>query len=353
MNECSCEVCPYGADLDFQDYVFLGNFYGIVKMTEQMNNSLIGLTPKRKSHLLDILSYCSGAGGVVKLEAVGEALKAAAKDKPQLVKDLKLLIELNLVERMGHGGYMLKPLELANVVVANTNYSRRRLQHSKQKEAVAKACFSKGLLGGSSVVITHGTATEPLFPLIAKAEASDIEKCPLRVITNSLVGIVYLLPMREIELTLIGGRVLHNIGGIQPIDSNLNLDSANRHIPANRSPWKSEISNVFGKELFDTAVISTSRIDPDGSVFCDDRMEEFRNMIIEQSEVTNMKILILADSSKFGKIGGTKMHAQLKLDGNNTFLFVDDKEDNENRHYFKEFSEKMGDRFIRVRVMES
>src|SRR5207245_1592195 len=99
-----------------------------------------------------------------------------------------------------------------------------------------------------------------------------------------------------------------------------------------------DIADWLGTEDFDTAVLSCSSIAPDGSIWCNDGLEDFRSGILQKKD---NDLIVLADSSKLktaGSGGGTRV-AKIEW-STKTWLFVDEIGENatdDKRMVFEEF----------------
>lgn len=298
---------------------------------------------ERKARYFDIIEFLSKIARTGHDATFSELKNALRLKQGTLGGYLKELVKDELIESVRHGVYRLKIRSMNETLFERHAqvYEARRQRNRTFKEAVARACVEyerdgASLLGNKCCLICHGTSTEPLFRLMREVGAS---KRPDKIITNSIPGILELLDF-GIGLTIIGGSVKREMGGIQPIHA-FQGEAADDATTAER----------LGTEDFDTAIVSCSSIHPDGRIWCNDGMEQFRNGVLGTKEVN---LIILADSTKLKTMSsGMKMANRIVWDRQRTWLFVDDHKTPENEAFYDGFAEKLGnDHFVRVKVDE-
>lgn len=310
-----------------------------------------GLTPsdKKKANMFEVLEFLakrSHAGETVSNSDILTHLKGLKGTT--LHGYLRELEDLELVEKVSERGqYRLRVRSPIENLFRKTEYENRRRRHEREKEAVALACieYEGGDLLGSCCLICHGTSTEPLFRLLRTVDPS---RRPERIITNSLPGILELLDA-NIGLTIVGGAVNLNMGGIKPLHPAGKAGERATDQGARRHPDE-EVSTAerLGTEDFNTAILSCSSISPDGRIWCNDGMDEFRSEVLATEGV---KFVVLADASKLATMsGGKKLATKIDLESGRTWLFVNDAVTPENEQFFQEFEAKLQRHFVRVPV---
>ena len=210
--------------------------------------------PANRRHA-EIMTILQEAG-----RASVEDLAARLLVTPQTIRrDLNELAELRKVTRV-HGGAMVASS------VANLAYEARKLVAQPVKQLIGEAA-ARLIPDNSSLIINIGTTTEE----VARALGGH---AGLLVITNNLHVASELYKHPGIELILAGGSVRRSDGGI--------IGAATvEHIRQFRA---------------DLAVIGTSAIDPDGTMFdFDSREVQVSRAIIESAR----RVMLVADSSKF------------------------------------------------------
>lgn len=177
-------------------------------------------------------------------------------------RDLQELERLGVIDRV-HGGARIaegSAIEVAFRLRARTNLVAKR--------AIASVAYGH-LVARSTVFLDAGTTVLQLARLLKAAPM------PLRVFTNGLAVAQELLPVREIELSLLGGQLRReNASAIGP-----------------------EAEAMLEQLWFDQLFLGASAIAADGNIYSVDSGEASlnRRMLARSAES-----LLLVDATKFG-----------------------------------------------------
>lgn len=187
-------------------------------------------------------------------------------------RDLQKLEQQNYV-RLLHGGAVLNP-HAGLMQPDEIHYSLRTAGSEQMKEKIAIGQFAASILEENGVIILDaGSTTE----LIAKSIPPDF---PLTVICYSLNILVELRQKRNCEIILAGG-YLH--------ENSLMFESP-------------EGVDLVRRSRATKAFVSASGINEELGVTCANQYElETKKAIIDSS----ISSIIVADSTKFGKVGPT------------------------------------------------
>jgi DeoR family glycerol-3-phosphate regulon repressor len=189
-------------------------------------------------------------------------------------KDLNELCEQRLLSRV-HGG------AVPASGVDNLAYAARRNLMAEAKRRIGAAAAAL-VPDGSSLFVNIGTTTEE----VARAL---VGRSRLLVITNNIHVVTILLPSPGIEVVVAGGMVRRADGGIV---GEATLD-------------------LVGQFKVDWAVIGASAIDEDGVLLDYD----WREVRVAQQIIRNARrVMLVADSSKFGRFAPARIAAMAELD---------------------------------------
>lgn len=182
---------------------------------------------------------------------------------PQTIRrDLNELANADLIRRH-HGGATLPSSS------ENTAYSDRKVQHLKEKEAIARA-LAKHIPDGASLFIDIGTTPE------AVAKALLEKHIGLQIVTNNLNVAAMLMHKTDFNLILAGGEVRSKDGGIV-------------------GETTVDLIRQFN---LDFAILGISGISDGGDLYDFDYHEvRVKRAIIENSR----RVLLAVDNSKFGR----------------------------------------------------
>ncbi|EFE96212.1 DeoR/GlpR family DNA-binding transcription regulator [Serratia odorifera] len=143
----------------------------------------------KSQHRLDqILDYLKGHN-LVTVEQLVHAIDASPAT---IRRDLIKLDEQGIINR-SHGGVALN-----RFIPAQPTTNEKQLRHQQEKQAIAKYALSM-INPGDAVVLDAGTTMLEL--------ARNLTHLPLRVITADLRIALFLSEFKQIEVTIIGGRI--------------------------------------------------------------------------------------------------------------------------------------------------
>jgi DeoR family glycerol-3-phosphate regulon repressor len=223
--------------------------------------------PTRHALILDL----ARTEGRVTVEELAERFAVSVQT---IRKDLNELCEKHLLSRV-HGG------AVPASGVDNLAYAARRglMAEAKRRIGIHAAAL---VPDGSSLFINIGTTTEE----VARAL---VGRSRLLVITNNIHVVSILLPSPGIEVVVAGGMVRRADGGIVG-EATLDLVSQFK---------------------VDWAVIGASAIDEDGALLDYD----WREVRVAQQIIRNARrVMLVADSSKFGRGAPARIAAMAEVD---------------------------------------
>ncbi|HEI8868207.1 TPA: DeoR/GlpR transcriptional regulator [Serratia odorifera] len=143
----------------------------------------------KPQHRLDqILDYLKGHN-LVTVEQLVHAIDASPAT---IRRDLIKLDEQGIINR-SHGGVALN-----RFIPVQPTTNEKQLRHQQEKQAIAKYALSM-INPGDAVVLDAGTTMLEL--------ARNLTHLPLRVITADLRIALFLSEFKQIEVTIIGGRI--------------------------------------------------------------------------------------------------------------------------------------------------
>lgn len=143
---------------------------------------------KSRSRLDQILNYLKGHN----LVTVAQLVMAIDASPATIRRDLIKLDEQGVINR-SHGGVVLN-----RFIPAQPTTNEKQFLHLQEKQAIARHAISL-IKAGDSVVLDAGTT---MFEL-----ARHLISLPLRVITADLRIALFLSEFKQIEVTIIGGRI--------------------------------------------------------------------------------------------------------------------------------------------------
>ena len=306
-------------------------------MSDQKAGENVSTQVRAKARRFEILEFMlnkSIESGDVRFADITARFENSETKNTTLQNDLRILKDLKLIESVAQGLY--KPTRfLKESIYEKTRYASRLQHHEDLKVAVARACINHKrpngayLLGNRYCLISQGTSTEPIFKELHKVE--PIQR-PDNIVTNSVPGILELLGSRHVGLSIIGGTPDLDCGAIRPVVRG-----------EEESGEATGLEEWIGNIHVNMAILSCSSIDVEGSIYCGDHMEGFRQAIINHP---NIDLIILADSTKVGSgPTGRRVATKVKWDSKNTWLFIDNRYRSE---AFEGFQEKMGENFVEV-----
>lgn len=224
------------------------------------------LTPRKA----DILALARDSG---RLDV--DALAIRFSVTPQTIRrDLNELCDEGLLQRF-HGGAMLPS------GVVNLAYEARRQLATEAKRRIGLKA-AELIPDDCSLLINIGTTTEQVATALRAHKG-------LMVITNNINVVNILLGYQEIQVIVAGGVLRHADGGIV-----------------------GEPAVDFLRQFkVDYAVIGTSAIDEDGTLFDYDYREvEVSRMIVESSR----RAILVADSLKYGRAAPVRIGHLSQMD---------------------------------------
>lgn len=179
-------------------------------------------------------------------------------------KDLRDMEQQKLLIRSHGSATPVKP------PVLDENASQKALKHSTEKKLIAKAAAHL-LQPNDDILVTSGSTVIEFAKVIPGEEG-------INVVTSSLEIAILLKRKKNINVTILGGRVL---------DNSLSV----------RGPYAEDgLHNINCSKLY----IGCDGIDIEKGISCAS-VEEAR--LIQMMMATSSKTIILADSSKFGRRG--------------------------------------------------
>jgi DeoR/GlpR family transcriptional regulator of sugar metabolism len=143
----------------------------------------------KSNYRLDQIMAVLKSHNLVTVEQLVEAIDASPAT---IRRDLIKLDEQGVISR-SHGGVALKQF----VPIQPTTFEKQQ-RHLKQKQAIAREAASL-VSSGDSIVLDAGTTSLEL--------ARVLVNIPLRVFTADLHIALFLSEFRQIEVTIIGGRI--------------------------------------------------------------------------------------------------------------------------------------------------
>ncbi|WP_132729878.1 DeoR/GlpR family DNA-binding transcription regulator [Raoultella sp. BIGb0138] len=143
---------------------------------------------KSQNRLDQILDYLKGHN----LVTVEQLVSAIDASPATIRRDLIKLDEQGVINR-SHGGVALN-----RFIPAQPTTNEKQLLHLQEKRAIARLALSM-IKAGDSVVLDAGTTMLEL--------ARNLTSLPLRVITSDLRIALFLSEFKQIEVTIIGGRI--------------------------------------------------------------------------------------------------------------------------------------------------
>lgn len=209
--------------------------------------------------------------GAVSVDDLAEQMTVTTQT---IRRDLSFLCDAGLATRT-HGGAKL--MQTGTAIA----YENRRLQHTAEKQAIAKAAAAL-IPNHTSVALNIGTTTEQV------AEHLRLHK-GLTVVTNN-TNIVPILRTTDLtSLVLIGGEIRLSDGAVVGGDA----------------------IDTIAKYKVDTAIIGASSLDPDGAILDFDQ----REVMVARAllNAARQKILV-ADVSKFDAAAPHKICESVDLD---------------------------------------
>ena len=200
-------------------------------------------------------------------------------------RDIKFLEGKNIVESF-HGSIVYNAKN--DNTIDDYNLNKNSLIRDREKELIGQKA-SHMIKKDDIIIIDIGTTTEKL----SQAMTNDLACTALVFSTNNLVNLLF---KENIDLIVAGG-TLHRDSGMMESSANLEM-----------------IKNIRASKLF----LSAAGIHQDLGLTCENSYElESKKMIIKNS----LEIILLADSSKFGKVKSTHFSELSDIDT----IITDDK----------------------------
>ena len=213
-------------------------------LSEERRQKLLGFTAER---------------GRVKISDLAGAFNVS---EMTIHRDIQTLEARGLVRKL-HGG-------VAHVGVQETPYRERIVQQHAEKQAIARAAI-KLIQPGATIYLSPGTTNTEI--------ARSLPKTNLTVVTNSLPIAQELMNTTELEVVLTGGNV-------------------RRHAEALvGEAAESSLSKMF----INLAFIGVTGIDIEGGLTV---YSESEARVLQQVLRSSRKVVVVSDSSKWGKVMG-------------------------------------------------
>ena len=199
--------------------------------------------------------------GFVEVQALADELNVTGAT---IRKDLRVMEDQKLLIRSHGSATLVKP------PVFDQNSSEKALKHSNEKNLIAKAA-SKLISSYDAIMLTSGST----IIAFAKAIPSDDN---INIVTSSLEIAILLKERKNVNVMILGGRVYKSSMSV-------------------RGPYAEDgVKHINCSKLY----IGCDGIDLEKGITCAS-IEEVRLIQVMMSRTS--KMIVLADSSKFGKSG--------------------------------------------------
>ncbi len=196
---------------------------------------------------------------------IAELVETFGVSKVTIHRDLERLVNEGMVRKM-HGG-------VAHVGVQEQSYRERIIQQHSEKQAIARAALEL-IQPGTTIFLSPGTTTTEI--------ARILPRTGIIVVTNSLPISNELMQTTELEVVLTGGSIRRHAEALVGTPAEVSL----------------------GSMFINLAFIGVTGMDEQGGLTV---YSEGETRVLQQVLRSSRKSVVVADSSKWGKIVGTSI----------------------------------------------